>query len=114
MNIPRTKVIAILDTHKIVYRVLPHSEPVFTVEAAAKQRAVAKQEIVKSILLCDKDGRYVMACVTGNARLDLKMVRAHLHKGWKRLHFATSEEVLAIKAVFKGQLHQLDCVPIYL
>ena len=107
MGVPKTKITNILDAHGIAYRVLPHSEPVFTVEAAAKQRSVVKEEMVKAILLRDKDGRYVMACVTGNARLDPKAVRAHLPKGWKRLHFATAEEILAVAGCVQGAVTPL-------
>lgn len=107
MSVPKTKITNILDAHGIAYRVLPHSEPVFTVEAAAKQRSVVKEEMVKAILLRDKDGRYVMACVTGNARLDPQAVRAHLPKGWKRLHFATAEEILAVTGCVQGAVTPL-------
>ena len=115
MSAAKTKTTDILDAHKITYRVLPHSEPVFTVEAAAKQRGVVKEEMVKSLLLRDKDGRYVMACLTGNARLDPKAVRAHLPKGWKRLHFATAEEILAVTGCVQGAVTPLglpDDVPV--
>jgi hypothetical protein len=42
VDIPRTKIIDLLDRHHIAYRLLPHSELVFTVEAAARQRGVVK------------------------------------------------------------------------
>ena len=115
MSVPKTKITDILDAHKITYRVLRHSEPVFTVETAARQRGVVKEEMVKAILLRDKDGRYVMACVTGDARLDPKAVRAHLPKGWKRLHFATAEEILAVTGCVQGAVTPLglpDDVPV--
>jgi prolyl-tRNA editing enzyme YbaK/EbsC (Cys-tRNA(Pro) deacylase) len=60
------------------------------------------EEMVKSILLRDKKGRYVMACVLGNARLDPKAVRAHLPEGWKRLSFASGTEVLAVTGCVQG------------
>jgi len=107
MSVPKTKITDILDAHGIAYRVLPHSEPVFTVETAVGQRGVIKEEMVKAILLRDKDGRYVMACVTGNARLDPKAVRAHLPKGWRRLHFATAEEILAVTGCVQGAVTPL-------
>ncbi len=115
MSVLKTKITELLDAHKITYRVLPHNEPVFTVEAAAKQRGVVKEEMVKAILLRDKDGRYVMACVAGNARLDPKAVRAHLPKGWKRLHFATAKEILAVTGCVQGAVTPLglpDDVPV--
>ena len=46
-----TKITALLDDNAVAYRLLPHDEPVFTVEAAAAQRGVVADEMVKSILL---------------------------------------------------------------
>lgn len=110
MNIVRTKITELLDSHHISYRLLPHSEPVFTVEAAAAQRGVVKEEMVKSILLRDKNHRYVMACVTGDARLNPKAVRAHLPEGWKRLSFATAEEIRTTTGYVQGAVAPL-CLP---
>jgi Cys-tRNA(Pro)/Cys-tRNA(Cys) deacylase len=103
----RTRITDLLDAQGVAYRVLPHSLPVFTVEAAARQRGVVKEEMVKSILLRDKDGRYVMACVMGDARLDPKAVCAYLPGGWKRLSFATAEEILAVTVCVQGAVAPL-------
>jgi prolyl-tRNA editing enzyme YbaK/EbsC (Cys-tRNA(Pro) deacylase) len=115
MNALKTKIIEILDAYGVDYRLLPHSEPVFTVEAAARQRGVVKQEMVKSILLREKSGRYVMACVAGDARLDPKAVRAFLGEGWRRLRFATPEEILEATGCVQGAVAPLglpDGVPV--
>lgn len=115
MSPPKTRITHILDTHNISYRLLPHSEAVFTVEAAARQRGVVKEEMVKSILLRDKDGRYVMACVMGDARVNPKAVRAYLPKEWKRLYFANAEEILTITDCVQGAVAPLglpDHVPV--
>ena len=64
----RTRITDILDAHGIAYRLLRHREAVFTVEAAAAQRGVVLEEMVKSILLRDASGRFVMACVPGASR----------------------------------------------
>jgi Cys-tRNA(Pro)/Cys-tRNA(Cys) deacylase len=109
----RTKITDLLDTNHITYRLLPHTEPVFTVEAAAAQRGVVKEEMVKSILLKEKKGqRYVMACVTGDARLDPKAVRAQLPEtdGWKRLTFATAAEIQEVTGYVQGAVAPL-CLP---
>jgi len=103
----KTRVTRILDAHQVVYRVLPHGEPVFTVEAAARQRGVVREEMVKSILLRDRDGRYVMACVPGDARLDPKAVRAQLPEEWKRLTFASGEEIQAVTGCVQGAVAPL-------
>jgi prolyl-tRNA editing enzyme YbaK/EbsC (Cys-tRNA(Pro) deacylase) len=80
---------------------------VYTVEAAARERGVPAAEMVKSILLVDGDGRYVMACVTGNARLDPKAVREKL-PGWRRLQFAKSEEITRVTGYVQGAVAPVD------
>ena len=115
MTTLRTKIIDILDAHKIAYRLLQHSEPVFTVEEAAAQRGVSKDEMVKSILLRDKDEHYVMACVLGYARVNPKAVRTYVPKVWRRLSFATAEEILSVTGCVQGAVAPLglpDSVPI--
>ncbi len=106
----QTKITTLLDTHGVAYRVLPHSEPVFTVEAAAAQRGVVKDEMVKSILLKDRDGRYVMACVPGEAKLDPQAVRAALGDPWRRLSFASADEIRAVTGYVQGAVAPL-CLP---
>ncbi len=100
-----------LDAQGISYRLLPHTEPVFTVEAAASQRGVVKEEMVKSILLREKKKRrYVMACVTGDSRLDPQAVRGHLPGEWRRLSFASAEEISNITGYTQGAVAPL-CLP---
>jgi Cys-tRNA(Pro)/Cys-tRNA(Cys) deacylase len=96
MTTIQTHVLQVLDRQGIAYRLLPHSEPVFTVEAAARQRGVVKEDMVKTILLRDRNGRYVIACVTGDARVDPRRVRETLAGDWRRLHFASPQEILAV------------------
>lgn len=107
----KTKIIDILESHQIPFRLLPHNEPVYTMEAAARQRGVVEEEMVKSILLREKDGRFVMACVLGNARLDPKAVRASLPNGWKRLTFASAEEILEVTGCVMGAVAPLALPP---
>jgi Cys-tRNA(Pro)/Cys-tRNA(Cys) deacylase len=115
MTTIKTKITDILDAHKISYRLLQHSEPVFTVEEAAAQRGVSKDEMVKSILLRDKDEHYVMACVLGYARVNPKAVRTSVPKNWRRLSFATAEEILSVTGCVQGAVAPLglpDSVPV--
>lgn len=108
MNGPDTKVIRLLNAHGVAYRLLPHSEPVFTVEAAAAQRGVVAEEMVKSILLREsKRNRYVMACVLGPDRLKPQTVRAYLPGEWKRLTFATAGEIKAVTGALQGAVAPL-------
>ncbi|MBL8045106.1 MAG: YbaK/EbsC family protein [Anaerolineales bacterium] len=107
----RTKITDLLDQHNVAYRLLPHTEPVFTVEAAAAQRGVVKEEMVKSILLKDRAGKYAMACVPGPAKLDPQAVRAALGDEWKRMSFASAEEITAITGYVQGAVAPL-CLPV--
>jgi prolyl-tRNA editing enzyme YbaK/EbsC (Cys-tRNA(Pro) deacylase) len=110
----RTKITDLLNAEGVDYRRLPHAEPVFTVEAAAAQRGVVAEEMVKSILLREKaePRRYVMACILGTARLDPQAVRAYLSEAqaWKRLTFATAEEIQAVTGYVQGAVAPL-CLP---
>jgi prolyl-tRNA editing enzyme YbaK/EbsC (Cys-tRNA(Pro) deacylase) len=103
----QTRITQLLDAQHIPYRLLPHSEPVFTVEAAARQRGVVEEEMIKSILLRDKQAHYAMACVLGHARLDPKAVRAHVPPDWKRLYFASAEEIQAVTGCVQGAVAPL-------
>jgi Cys-tRNA(Pro)/Cys-tRNA(Cys) deacylase len=110
MNTPDTVVIRLLDAEGIPYRLLPHSEPVFTVDAAAAQRGVSKEEMVKCILLRDKNHQYAMACVRGDARVDPKAVRSQLPGDWRRLTFASAKEIQQVTGYVQGAVAPL-CLP---
>lgn len=106
-----TKAVHLLNKMGVVYTLLPHSQPVFTVAEAAAQRGVVIEEMVKSILLRETGrGRYVMACVLGPDRLDHRAVRDHLSGVWQRLTFAGEHEILAVTGYPKGAVNPL-CLP---
>ena len=114
-SIYRSRITDLLDSHAIAYRILPHDKPVYTVAEAARQRDVVMEEMVKSILLCDAGGRYALACVRGNRRVDPRAVRSHLGDGWRRLHFADASEILAVTGSPQGAVAPIglpDDVPV--
>lgn len=106
-----THITRLLDAAGVAYRRLPHSAPAHTVELAAQQRGVVAEEMVKSILLVDGDGRYVMACVPGHRRVDPQAVRAHLGPGWRRLQFAGPAEIQAVTGCVQGAVAPLALPP---
>ncbi len=108
-----TPITGLLDAAKIPYRRLPHAEPVFTIEAAAAQRGVVRQEMVKAILLREAAGqrRFVMACCLGDDRVDPKTVRAHLAGDWRRLTFAGDDEIRLVTTGVKGAVAPLALPP---
>lgn len=111
MSLIRTRITEFLDVQGVAYQVLPHSKAVFTVDEAAAQRGVSREEMVKSILLREsKRRRYVMACVTGAARLNPQAVRQALPGEWKRLSFASRTEIEAETGYVPGAVSPL-CLP---
>jgi prolyl-tRNA editing enzyme YbaK/EbsC (Cys-tRNA(Pro) deacylase) len=48
-----------------------------------------------------------MACVSGNERLDPKAVRVHLAGDWKRLSFASAEEIRQVTGYVQGAVAPL-------
>ena len=106
-----TKTTRLLEAEGVDFRLLPHDEPVFTVEEAAAQRGVTAEEMVKSILLREsKTSRYVMACVLGPDRVDYRAVREELPGDWRRLSFASAEEITAVTGYVQGAVAPL-CLP---
>ena len=104
-----TPITQLLDQQQVSYRRLPHGEPVYTVQAAAAQRGVARGEIVKAILLRESGGqrRFVLACVLGDDRLDLKAVQGALGPGWRRLTFANAEPIRQVTGAVQGAVTPL-------
>jgi len=98
-----TKVMGYLDSLNIPYKILPHKKPVYTCEDAARERNVPLNEMVKCILLMDKDKKYVLACCPADKRVDLDKIRAVLD--CKRLSFATEKEIEKITG------HNIGAVP---
>ena len=116
-RIARTRITDILDAQGIAYRWLHHAESAFTVEAAAQQRGVVPEEMVKSILLREtgRNGHYVMACVPGVMRVEPKAVQAALGEGRRRLHFAGADEILTETGCVQGAVSPIglpDAVPV--
>jgi Ala-tRNA(Pro) deacylase len=113
----RSRITDLLDARAVTYRLLPHESAVYTVEEAARQRDVVMEEMVKCILLREPNGRYVMACVRGDMRVDHRAVRAALGEGWRRLHFASAEEIETVTGSVQGAVAPIglpDDLPILL
>jgi prolyl-tRNA editing enzyme YbaK/EbsC (Cys-tRNA(Pro) deacylase) len=71
----------------------------------------------KSILLREagQNGRYVMACVPGAGRVAPKAVQVVLGETWRRLHFASAEEIQTVTGCVQGAVAPLglpDDVPV--
>ncbi len=107
MKVVNARVTRALEVLGIAYRILPHGEAVYTVEAAARERGVPAEEMVKCILLVDAGRRYVMACLPGNARVDVRAVREALPE-YQRLRFASADEIAQVTGYVQGAVAPVD------
>lgn len=73
---PSTPVTEALDKIGVAYRLLQHSQPVFTCEEAASERGVPLSEMVKCMVFLEKDsGRVILACVPAEKRVALNRLK---------------------------------------
>ena len=101
-----TRATKLLDAKGINYRLLPHNKPAFTCETAAKERGVPLDEMVKCILLVDKDKNYFLACMTSEKRVDTKKLRELVNS--KRLSFSSEKEIEEILGYKMGAIPPLS------
>lgn len=82
------------------YSVLRH-EPVYTSEQAAAVRGVPLASGAKA-LICKGDDTFVMFILPADRKLASKAVRAR--RGWKKLRFASREEVAEMTGLAPGSI----------
>jgi Ala-tRNA(Pro) deacylase len=84
------KILSIFKENNVTYQLYEH-EPVYTSQEAAKIRGVELKTGCKSMVLKTKDGKFVLANVSANKKIDLKKLERMLDC---KLSFASKEEVL--------------------
>lgn len=94
------RIIEELDRRRISYAVLRH-EPVFTSEEAAQIRGTALASGAKA-LVCKGDDGFVMFVLPADRRLDGRAARRQ--KGWRKLRFASKEEVADLTGLTPGAI----------
>ncbi len=90
----------LLMPHGISFQVLRH-EPVYTSEEAARMRVTSLASGAKA-LVCKGEEGFVMFVVPAYRKLDSHAVRRA--KGWKKMRFATREEVLELTGLTPGSI----------
>jgi Ala-tRNA(Pro) deacylase len=90
----------LLNRHGIAFQVLRH-EPVYTSEEAARIRGTPLASGAKA-LVCKGGDHFVMFVVPADRRLDSHAVRRA--QGWRKLRFATREEVLELTGLAPGSI----------
>lgn len=96
-------VMHLLDARHIAFRMLPHKRIAKTVTLAAAERQVLVNEMVKCILLKDRQGKFALACLTGEADLDVQRVRHYL-RDYSRLSFASPDEIRSVTGYELGSV----------
>ena len=91
---------ALLTQQGVAFQVLRH-EPVYTSEEAARIRGTPLASGAKA-LVCKGEDRFVMFVVPADRKLDSRAVRRV--KGWRKLRFATREEVLELTGLAPGSI----------
>jgi Ala-tRNA(Pro) deacylase len=94
------RVESLLNQHGIAFQVLRH-EPVYTSEEAARIRGTPLVSGAKA-LICKGEDCFVMFVVPADRKLDSHAVRRA--KGWRKLRFATREEVLELTGLAPGSI----------
>jgi len=94
------RVESLLKQHGIMFRVLRH-ESVYTSEQAARVRGTPLASGAKALIVKGEDG-FVMFVVPANRKLDSHVVRRA--KGWKKMRFATREEVMELTGLTPGSI----------
>ncbi|MCY2988025.1 MAG: hypothetical protein NTY19_09205 [Planctomycetota bacterium] len=94
------RVESLLKQHEVAFQVLRH-EPVYTSEEAARVRGTPLASGAKA-LVCKDEDRFVMFVVPADRKLDSRAVRRA--KGWRKLRFATREEVMERTSLAPGSI----------
>ncbi|MGO8749691.1 MAG: YbaK/EbsC family protein [Thermoguttaceae bacterium] len=94
------RVEGLLKEHGIAFHVLRH-EPVYTSEEAARVRGTPLASGAKAIV-CKGEDRFVLFVLPADRKLDSHAVRRA--KGWRKLRFATREEVLNLTGLAPGSI----------
>jgi len=90
----------LLKRQGVAFDVLRH-EPVYTSQQAAEVRGTPLASGAKA-LVCKGDDRFVMFVLPADRKLANKAIRAAL--GWRKLRFATPEEVLNLTGLAPGSI----------
>jgi Cys-tRNA(Pro)/Cys-tRNA(Cys) deacylase len=86
----KTIITEYLDELDVPYKIKHHAKPVFTSEEAAKERGVRVSQIIKTMLLMDRD-EVVVAVLPAHKKLDVKKLKKL--SGHKNLQFMDRESI---------------------
>jgi len=94
------RLVQLLTSRETEFDVTRHA-PVYTSEQAAAVRGVPLCSGAKA-LICKADDRFAMVVIPADRRLASKQIREA--NGWRKLRFATREEVFALTGLAPGAI----------
>jgi Cys-tRNA(Pro)/Cys-tRNA(Cys) deacylase len=95
-----TPVTEALDALGVSYRLQVHASPVRSLAEAARQRGLAPEQIVRSLLFRLEEGEFVLVLAAGPGRVSWPRLRRHL--GVSRITTAAPGEVLEVTGFEPG------------
>jgi Cys-tRNA(Pro)/Cys-tRNA(Cys) deacylase len=96
-----------LEQKGLNYRLLPHGREAMAVELAVKERDVKIEEMIKCIFLKDAKEQFVLACATGDTKLNIQRIRSYV-PNYSRLSFASPDEISSILGYELGSVAPID------
>ena len=98
------KLLELFHQERVDYQLFEHP-PVYTSAQAAKERGVELRSGVKAMLLRTNEGKFVLADVAADRRIDFSKMEKLL--ATKHVRFATREEVLSVTKCEPGSVHPI-------
>lgn len=99
-DLDSTPVTRDLDSKGIPYKFFRHSEPIQSLEQAARERGQRPEQIVRSILFRLSKDEFVIVLIAGPRQISWPSLRKYLGKS--RVSMAKAEEVLAVTGYSLG------------
>lgn len=103
VELVETPLTRMLYAKEIEHSVIMHKHPAYSCEDVSRERNIPVADVLKCILVSDREARHYLFCLPGNRNLDLDKARTML--ATSRLGFATREEVLAVTGYRPGTLN---------
>lgn len=102
---PACPALLALDQMRIPYRTFIHSQPVDSLEEAARQRGQEPGQVIRSLLFRTHQKSFFLVLMAGPGQVDWRRLRAHL--GTSRISLASDEEVLQVTGYAIGTVTPL-------
>jgi len=102
---PSRSVIDALAEANLAYRVIVHTEPVTSLEAAAQVRGVEVTDVVKTLVVRRSEGDYLLVLVPGGRALSWPKLRALL--GVTRMSMPPADEAREVTGYERGTITPL-------